>query len=131
MIEININSSIPLYEQVKIKIKELILKDALREGDKLPSIRELACIITVNPNTISKSYLSLERDGLIETIKGKGTYIKTGANQILKTESINSLEKDISNLLRNALNLNFTFTEIVKIEKEIYKNMQGEKNGRN
>lgn len=131
MIQININSSIPIYEQVRLKIKDLILKEALREGDRLPSVRELACIITVSPNTISKSYLSLEKDGLIETIKGKGTYIKTGANLIIKTESINMLQKDIANILRNALNLNLTFTEVVKIEQEIYRDIKGEENGRN
>jgi GntR family transcriptional regulator len=131
MIQINTNSSIPLYEQIMARIKELILKDALREGDKLPSIRELACIITVNPNTISKSYLSLEKAGLIETIRGKGTFIKNGANLVIKTESINLLQRDITNVLKNALSLNLSLLEVIKIEQEIYKNIQGEENGRN
>lgn len=131
MIQINSKSSIPIYEQIQIRIKELILKDALKEGEKLPSVRELACIITVNPNTISKSYLILEKDGLIETIKGKGTFIKSGANKVLKTESIKILEIDIANMLQDALALNLTMAEIIKIEKEILENMQGEENGRN
>jgi GntR family transcriptional regulator len=131
MIQINSKSSIPIYEQIQIRIKELILKDALKEGEKLPSVRELACIITVNPNTISKSYLILEKDGLIETIKGKGTFIKSGANKVLKNESIKILEIDIANMLKDALALNLTMVEIIKIEKEILKNMQGEENGRN
>ncbi|MBD7912412.1 MULTISPECIES: GntR family transcriptional regulator [Clostridium] len=131
MIQINSRSVIPIYEQIKLKIKELILKDALREGDKLPSVRELAYIMSVNPNTISKSYLSLERDGLIETIIGKGTFVKLGANSILKVQSKKILELDIAKLLSNAKRLNLTLAEIVKMETEIFENIQEEENGRN
>lgn len=54
-----INNNRPIYEQIREKFIELIINNALREGDKLPSVRELASMLTVNPNTISKAYNKL------------------------------------------------------------------------
>ena len=65
MIKVDPRSSTPIYEQVELRIKELILKGALKQGEKLPSDRELSAIVTINPNTISKAYRELEREGII------------------------------------------------------------------
>ncbi len=75
MIKIDPRSSTPIYEQIELGIKELIMKGALKQGEKLPSVRELASMLTINPNTISKAYGELEREGIIETLRGKGTFI--------------------------------------------------------
>ena len=58
-----------------MELKENIFKGILKPGDKLPSVREMASIITTNPNTVSKAYSELEREKIIETIRGKGTYV--------------------------------------------------------
>ena len=75
MLKIDPRSSTPIYEQVELGIKELILKGALKPRDKLPSVREMSTILTTNPNTISKAYGELEREGIIETLRGKGTFV--------------------------------------------------------
>ncbi|MFD2611976.1 GntR family transcriptional regulator [Paenibacillus gansuensis] len=75
MIVINERSPIPIYEQIIQQLKELILKGAVTSGEKLPSVRELSATILVNPNTVSKAYQELERQGVIETLRGKGTYV--------------------------------------------------------
>lgn len=75
MLRIDPRSSTPIYEQIELGVKELILKGALKYGEKLPSVREMASILTINPNTISKAYGELEREGIIETLRGKGTFI--------------------------------------------------------
>ncbi|MBA8983731.1 GntR family transcriptional regulator [Clostridium saccharobutylicum] len=75
MLKVDPRSSTPIYEQIELGIKELILKGALQGGDKIPSVREMAGILTINPNTISKAYGELERDGIIETLRGKGTFV--------------------------------------------------------
>lgn len=75
MLKIDPRSSTPIYEQIQLGIKELILKGALQGGEKIPSVREMASILTINPNTISKAYAELERQGIIETLRGKGTYV--------------------------------------------------------
>ena len=75
MLKIDPRSSTPIYEQIELGIKELILKGALKPRDKLPSVREMSTILTTNPNTISKAYGELEREGIIETLRGKGTFV--------------------------------------------------------
>lgn len=64
----------PLYEQVIDKIKELILQEVLPPGEKLPSVRNLASELAINPNTIQRAYVELERQGYIFSIKGKGSF---------------------------------------------------------
>jgi len=131
MIKVNSKSSVPLYEQIQSKVKELILKNALREGDKLPSVRELACMITVNPNTISKAYGKLEEDGIIQTLHGKGTFIKTGDNLFVKEDGILSIQRELRKTLNNAFLLNLSLDEIITMEKEIYNLINEKNNDRN
>jgi GntR family transcriptional regulator len=68
-------SFVPLYEQVKAEARRLISIGAWRPRDPLPSIRELAAELLVNPNTVARAYRELERDGLITTQKGKGCFV--------------------------------------------------------
>ncbi|HEY8448953.1 MAG TPA: GntR family transcriptional regulator, partial [Bacillota bacterium] len=75
MFELDARKNLPIYEQVIRRVKELYLLGVLRPGDRLPSVRELAAQIVANPNTVSKAYQELERQGVIETRPGKGTFI--------------------------------------------------------
>ncbi|MCY0875692.1 MAG: GntR family transcriptional regulator [Firmicutes bacterium] len=68
-------SSTPMYQQIIADVKERIAKDILAPGSRLPSIRELAVDMTINPNTIAKAYQELEREGVIEVVRGKGTFV--------------------------------------------------------
>ena len=131
LIQVNSNSSTPIYEQIQAGIKELIFKNVLRDGDKLPSVRELACNLTVNPNTISKAYNELEKGGLIHTLKGKGTFIKEDAQDIVKSINIDNLRGEITKILLNALKLDLTLEDIIKLEKEVYVDLEVKDNARN
>src|SRR3990170_5767853 len=75
LIELSFKSGVPVYLQVVDQIKYLATAGALRDGDALPSIRELAQRLRVNRNTIAKAYTELERQRVIETIQGKGAYL--------------------------------------------------------
>jgi GntR family transcriptional regulator len=63
--------------QIVDEVKESILKGILESGDKMPSVRELAKMMIINPNTIQKAYKELERQRVIEKIRGKGTFVST------------------------------------------------------
>jgi len=65
----------PIYTQICDGIREQILTGVLREGDKLPSVRELAMELTINPNTIQRSYRALEDEGWIASVAGKGSFV--------------------------------------------------------
>lgn len=65
----------PLYEQVAEKFRVLILKGVLPAGEKMPSVRQLAVELSINPNTIQRAYMELEQEGLIYPVKGKGNFV--------------------------------------------------------
>lgn len=73
--DIDLMSRTPIYEQLYRKVTELVLKGVLKEQDKLPSVRVLATELGVNPNTVSKAYTLLERDGIIYSLTGRGSFI--------------------------------------------------------
>ena len=75
MIHLNPTDSRPLYEQITEKLKELIIGGYLKENDKVPSVRELASQLAINPNTIQKAYKQLEADGYIFARPAKGYFV--------------------------------------------------------
>ncbi|EPR10372.1 GntR family transcriptional regulator [Ruminiclostridium papyrosolvens] len=75
MIQLDFKDPRPIYEQIKDKIKELVITGAVETDDRIPSVRELAQTLTINPNTIQKAYKDLEAEGIIYSVKGKGNFI--------------------------------------------------------
>ena len=74
MISLNYRDPRPIYEQLEEKLRRLILSGALAEGEKLPSVRELASQLAINPNTIQRAYRELEQNGFIYSVPGKGSF---------------------------------------------------------
>ncbi|MEG1633148.1 MAG: GntR family transcriptional regulator [Oscillospiraceae bacterium] len=74
MISINFRDSRPIYEQVKSSLRRLIVSGALPQDEKLPSVRELATELAINPNTIQRAYRELESEGYICSVPGKGSF---------------------------------------------------------
>ncbi len=74
MLSINYKDPRPIYEQVRDAIRQLILSGAIKPEEKLPSVRELAGTLAINPNTIQRAYRELEAAGLINTVAGKGAF---------------------------------------------------------
>ena len=74
MIPINPRSGVPIYEQVKDGLRTLIVTGAAAPDEKLPSVRELAAQLSINPNTIQRAYRELEREGYIYTAAGRGAF---------------------------------------------------------
>ena len=77
MLSINYKDPRPIYEQVRDALRQLILSGAIAPGEKLPSVRELAASLAINPNTIQRSYRELESLGLINTVPRKGAFAAT------------------------------------------------------
>ncbi len=75
MILIDYKDTRPIYEQIVERYKTLILKGALQPDEQLPSVRNLAMELSINPNTIQKAYTELERQGFIYTVKGRGNFV--------------------------------------------------------
>ena len=75
MIQLNYRDSKPIYEQIKDGLRKLVISNSLSADEKLPSVRELAAKLAINPNTIQKAYRDLESEGYIYTVTGKGTCV--------------------------------------------------------
>ncbi|OOE12945.1 GntR family transcriptional regulator [Fictibacillus arsenicus] len=95
-------SNTPIWEQVVHQIKELILKEILQPEDKLPSVRELSGTLLINPNTVSKAYQELERQGIIETLRGKGTFVSASITPRADEQKIAEMKKHIKQLVIDA-----------------------------
>ncbi|MGD6816963.1 GntR family transcriptional regulator [Metabacillus sp. 113a] len=127
MIQIDPRSSTPIYEQVVQSMKELCLKGALKPGDKLPSVRELATIIIANPNTVSKAYKELEREGIIETLRGRGTFVSENVKIKLDEGKTEMLKEQLKTLIIDAAYAGIDVSQLHDWLDEIKKEVGGNK----
>lgn len=124
MINIDPRSSTPIYQQIIDGIKENILKGIAEPGDKLPSVRELASMVTINPNTISKAYSELERQKVIETIRGRGTYVSLEYKPKVQEDKVIMLKEAIRKIVLEAQYMGITKEELEKMLEEFYEELK-------
>lgn len=124
-IQLDPRSNTPIWEQIVHNIKELVLKNMLAPSDKLPSVRELASLLVINPNTVSKAYQELERQGIIETLRGKGTFVAQSITPTLDERKIAMVEKQFHQLLLEASYLGITKDKIHDWIDSYYKEIGG------
>lgn len=72
---VDTRAGVPIYLQIVGQVRQAVAMGILSPGDQLPTVRELAVQLTVNPNTVAKAYQELEREGVIETARGRGTFV--------------------------------------------------------
>lgn len=124
MINIYSRSSKPIYEQIIDGIKEEIVKGILKPGDKLPSVREMSTMLTANPNTVSRAYMELERQKVIETIRGRGTYVSAYYEPKADEDRMKKLKDDLKKIIIEAYYLGIEKKEIEKVLDELYRDIQ-------
>jgi GntR family transcriptional regulator len=88
MFELNFQSRLPIYEQLYRSVARMAALGVLEKGDPLPSVRALAQKLGVNPNTVQKAYAILERDGLINTVPGKGSFLSGDLSALEKRREL-------------------------------------------
>ena len=125
MIQLDFRSSQPIYEQIISQYKYMTLQGYLKPGDAIPSVRKLAIQLEVTPGTVTKAYRIMESQGMIETLRGKGTYIAAVPDKIKNEEVIrkvtNQLKEDCMELIYQGMKQE----EIVHLIEEILENLQG------
>ncbi len=113
-VEIDTGSQIPIYEQIMDQIRALVRKGTLPTNSPLPSVRQLAADLEVNPNTVAKAYSLLEREGLVRTARRRGTLIAPSARNVAHETVANRLEEAIDRVLEAAASLGVDLTELVE-----------------
>lgn len=98
-----IDFSQPLYEQILDQVRSAVAKGEVELGEKIPSVRELAQELKVNPNTVMRAYQELERDGITEKRRGQGTFITTSPQRIqsFKTDLAEQYLEDFINKMES------------------------------
>lgn len=119
MIRIDYQDKRPIYEQVIERMQNLIVRGILEPDTKLPSVRNMAIELAINPNTIQRAYAELERTGFIYTVKGKGNYV--AANQIWMGNEKSSAYKELGKAVEQAKTLGITEGEIKAFIEETYR----------
>lgn len=115
------DESRPIYLQVMEAIKKAIVRNELKPGDKIPSVRELAQELRINPNTVQKAYQELEREGITYTRRGQGNFVTEDRNRIgsLKKEI---MENIIKNFIEELNSVNLKLEDIMEKIKEYMEN---------
>jgi GntR family transcriptional regulator len=123
MIKLNLDfrSPLPLFEQLKGQIRLLALSGVLQPGDQLPSIRQLAVQLTVNPNTVAKVYRELEQEGLLETRQGRGCFLAASGKpaEALDGERREAVRAELRAILAKGKALGFSTADLVRLMKEV------------
>ncbi len=115
---INLQSSTPLYHQVCEQVKHAVASGRLRPGHQLPTVRELATALRINPNTVAKAYRELAHEGVVDTRHGSGVYVSDKPPTIHKAERIRILKAFLDHAIVEALHFDFLSSEVKKIFHE-------------
>ena len=101
MLNLDYRDARPIYEQVRDNLRRLMVSGAIQEGEKLPSVRSLASNLAINPNTIQRAYESLEAEGYVYSIPGKGSFAapRTGVDEERRDRPLGQFDSLTAELL--------------------------------
>lgn len=125
MFQLDYGDPRPLFEQIKDQIRTMILRGVLPANQQLPSVREMASNLTLNPNTIQKAYRDLEAEGYIYSVRGKGNFAAVLSQQ-LKTEQQAQLKKQLGEVLTAMHHLGISQEEAQQWVKAAYETKGGD-----
>ena len=126
-LHISTQDGVPIYLQIVQQVKYQVAAGRLGAGEELPAIRVLAGQLVVNPNTIARAYLELERDGVVVKKHGAGTYVSDDGSPLARRERFKILAERADALLAEARHLNIEFHEVIDLLQQRRKNLAPEK----
>ena len=118
MLEINMHSPVPIYDQIKGGLRGLVSKGILKPGDKAPSVRALAMELRVNPNTVARALRELTQEGFLEAARGEASLISPSALRLAKGAIADS-EKRFAEAAELALKSGLSKQDLGAIIKEL------------
>jgi GntR family transcriptional regulator len=113
-IQLDVKSGVPFYRQIIDQVRAAIATEALAPGDRLPTVRQLAVDLSVNPNTVSRAYTELELTGLVETQMGSGTFVGSRPVERNDVERRRVLDQLCQEFLSRASTHGFTLDDVLQ-----------------
>ncbi len=120
MILIDYKSRKPIYEQIIENMKQLVVSGALKRDEQIPSVRQLAQELAINPNTIQKAYAELERQGVIYSLKGRGSFVGSSLQELRSIQQNERLEELVA-LSKELYRLQVPQEELYLVIQQVYK----------
>lgn len=114
------SSGVPIYEQIEEQLKNQIMTGELSAGENLPSMRVLAKELKISIITTKRAYEDLERDGFIESVMGKGTFVKAINSDIVREKIMFSIEELLEDAVDKAVIGNISVDELGEMLKLLY-----------
>ena len=125
-IRIVAGSNAAIYKQIADQISRSVAAGDLEVGHMLPSVRQLARELVINPNTVAKAYADLVQAGIVETQAGKGFFVAKRRQVYTKTERMRRLDESIQSLINQSLTLGFSADEVLERVSDLFgKALQG------
>lgn len=123
MVVLDFKSNKPIYEQIVEQVKFHVLKGHLKPGDAIPSVRKLALDIAITPGTVAKAYQELERQHIIETIRGKGTFIAGTIEMKPDNDRMEESKKMMRSAILELKVMGLSEEEVTNMVIDLYKEM--------
>ena len=123
--QINPHSGVPVYRQMVDQVKYYVASGALKPGDQLPSIRELAQRLAINPTTVVRVYSDLEHEGIIETRHGKGAFVTSSGRRLSAAERERVLRELARHLAVEAVQMGASDSQVLQCVREALTDLRG------
>lgn len=116
---LDLHSGVPVYRQIIDQVRGGVASGALQPGDQLPTVRQLAVDLAINPNTVVRAYRELELGGLLETHQGTGTFISAQKLRLNEAERERQLNQIVSDFVARAGAAGFTVEDLLQQLREL------------
>ena len=123
MVKLDLKRDTPIYEQIIEQVKFHVVKGNIKPGMSIPSVRKLALELNITPGTVAKAYPELERQGIIETIRGKGTFIAGKVERKPDEKKIKSVKKSMEPCILELKMMGLSESEVVDMVKALYQDL--------
>src|SRR5690349_260628 len=111
-VHVDVRNGLAVYDQIVRQVKFAVADGALRTGDLIPSVRELARELAINPNTVARAYRQLQDDGIVEPVRGTGLVIAAAARRQCQSERTKLIRSRLRMVLEEALHSGLDEDEI-------------------
>jgi GntR family transcriptional regulator len=128
LIRIDPRSAEPIFEQIVFAVKAALARGTATPGDKLPSVRELARDLAINPNTVVRAYEQLERDGVVVRRQGSGCFLTDRGSELGLVQRRRQLQELLRRAATDAFHLGFTAAEVRTALEQSLEQLQFDKN---